>query len=335
MMVRALGAGMVGFGIVFVGVSMKLNYFAGLRLGESPAEGEVFAWLAVAVAGVNAGLPFAIARGARRSEWSVVVAGSLLLALFLLYSLGSAIGYAVSNRGAVVGGHEALTTSFKALQRQETDLRARLDAIKTKRPPGVIEADIARQKQDGLWTVTKECGDATATASRNFCKSFEALRAELAGSVEAVALRDQLVGVERELTALRAKGAGREPDPQASQLGRLLGLSTDKVRSGWSVLFAVLVELGCAFVPFIGLSMLGIQHAPPPVTSGDPPGGEDPVTGPDGSTTPAARSVARKRSGQGRRRSNRQPFVARPATELPPLRQAEFGEDGQLNITDQ
>jgi hypothetical protein len=332
MMVRALGVGMMGFGVVFVAASMRLNYFAGLHLGETLEEGRVFAWISVAVAGANAGLPFAIARGARRSEWSVVGAASLLLALFLLYSLGSALGYAAGNRGAVVGDRESLTASLKILQRQETDLRARLDAIKTKRPPGVIEADIARQKQDGLWYSTKECGDAKGAASRNFCKSFEGLRAELAGSVEAAPLREQLDSVEHVLSALRAKGAGREPDPQASQFGRLLGISTDKVRSGWSVLFAVLVELGCAFVPFIGLSMLGIQHAATAPASEAKV--DDPPMGVDGVVSSAARKAVRKRSGRAGGRARRAP-VARSVAELPPLRSAEFSEDGQLNITDQ
>ena len=263
MAIRVIGAFMVGLALAFIGVSMTMNFQAGLRLGETPLESQMFAWVAVAVAEANAGFPVAIAWGLQCRRWGVVVVASLVLVPFLLYSLGSALGYAAGNRGAVVGGREAITATFEAAQKEEKDLRGRLEKVATARPVTVIEKEIARHKQDRLWAVTKDCLDATATASREFCKAFEALQAELAGSAEAALLRRQLDKVVGEAAVLRTKGAGRDSDPQASTLSRLFGFSAENVQSAWSVLFATLVELGCAFVPMIGLSMLGLRHAPP------------------------------------------------------------------------
>jgi hypothetical protein len=331
-MVRLMGAMMIGLGLVFVVVSMKLNYLAGFRLGETPEEGQVFAWVAVAVAGTNAALPFAITVASRRCEWGLVAAGTMLFAVFLAYSLGSALGYAAGNRGAVVVGREAVTANFQAALNQENDLRGELEPIANTRPADVIQADLRRLKQDRVWTQTSACSDATASASREFCKGYHALEAELAGSVQAVRVRADLQRVTTELAKLRAHGAGRESDPQASLLSRLFGLTINDVRSAWSVLFAVLVELGCAFVPFIGLSILGIRHGAASMPHSCKRG-EEPLAI-DAHLLPQApkRAARLGRRGGGRIRLRRMP-TALP--QLPPLRKAEFGEDGQLKITDE
>jgi hypothetical protein len=267
-MTRAIGVVMLGLGVLFVAASMRMNYFAGLRLGETPEEGQVFAWLAVAVAGANAGLPFTIGWGARRSEWGVVIVATLLLVLFLLYSLCSALGYAAGNRGAAVGGREAISADFDAAQKHEKDLRSRLATVANVRPAAVIEAEIARQRQDRLWMMSSECREATGATSRAFCKGVETLRAELAAAGEASGLRLELARVTAELATLRGKGAGLDADPQIASLSRLFGFSRERVTSAWSALFSVLTELGCAFVPFIGLTMLGVRHAPSSGASG-------------------------------------------------------------------
>jgi hypothetical protein len=322
MMIRVLiGLAMVLFGLTFVAVSMAMNYHAGLSLGETAEQGAWFARLAAAVSGANAGLPFAVAWGYGRREWGTVAVGSVLLALFLVYSLGSALGYAVSNRGAVVGGRETLTATYDATRAREKDMRGRLAAVASARASTVIEGEMARQKQDRLWTSTRECSDATAPASREYCKAFEALRVELAAAVEAAQLRSEIDRVEQTLNALRGRGAGRDADPQASVIGWIFGLKAHHVRSGWSLLTAVLIEFGCAFLPFIGLSMLGLHGA---------------QAGQAASAKTPARSPYRKRRKAARKdRTLGYKLNGKTHGELPPLRATEFGEDGMLKVSDE
>jgi hypothetical protein len=317
-----IGAAMVGLGLLFVFVAMKMNYRAGLSLGEKPEEGLAFAWLAVAVVGANAGLPFAISWGFRHRQWGVAAVAMPLLALFLAYSLGSALGYAWGSRGVVVSSREDLTKKLQEAQQRDVDYQKRLKPQADARPVDVLEAVIARQKQDRLWTSTRECTDATALASRDFCKEFEALRAELASAKEAKQLRADIERASGEVARLRSQGAGRESDPQAGFLSRLFGFSVDRVRSGWSVLQALLVELGSAFLPYIGLTMLGVRHARSPAESNAPMRIE-------------AHLLAPERSVRKARRTGRPKAGPQPPRELPPLRSLEFDKYGRLKISDQ
>lgn len=329
-MVRVIGAVMIALGLAFVAVSMRLNYFAGLRLGETPEDGRIFGLVAMAVAAANGGLPFAIAAGVRRSQWGVTAAATVLLAIFLLYSLGSALGYAAGNRGGVVAEREGLTADYRAAVELEKDLRGRLKKVEGARPAGVLEAEMARQRQDRLWAQTKECTEATAVASRDFCKAYRALESELAAAATAANLRNDLKTASDRLTTLRAQGAGRESDPFAAAIGPLVNFSAQQVRSGWSMLFAVLVELGCAFVPFIGLSMVGVGHGGTPSPRLAQATGEPSAIPADKVRKGRTRVRKQVRRGHSQRR-----LPGPPMLQLPPLRKAEFGEDGQLRIEDE
>lgn len=316
---RVAGAVLLGLGILFIAVSMVMNFQAGLRLGETPSEGQVFAWVAVGVAGANAALPVAVAWGVHRGRWGIVAAASLLLAVFLFYSLGSALSYAAGNRGAVAGQRDTVTADFKAAQTVEADLRRDFEKVAKARDGSVIEQEMARQRQDRLWSATKECTEATAPASRQFCKGFFDLQSEAAASAKASGLYPQLKEAAANVARLRAHGAGRDADPQASVLNRLFGISSEDVQSGWSLLFAGLVELGCALVPVIGLSMLDVRH-------GTPVGGKLPAE------SSPRRSRVRRRS---RQRGKRLKITQGQLIELPPLRETIFDTEGQLKITDQ
>jgi hypothetical protein len=239
------------------------------------------------------------------------------------YSLCSALGYAAGNRGAAVGGREAISADFDAAQKHEKDLRSRLATVANVRPAAVIEAEIARQRQDRLWMMSSECREATGATSRAFCKGVETLRAELEAAGEASGLRLELARVTAELATLRGKGAGLDADPQIASLSRLFGFSRERVTSAWSALFSVLTELGCAFVPFIGLTMLGVRHAPSSGASGGDSAtivGQGPGRGPALKKRKSWKWLGRRMTG---------------LLELPPLRSVEFSEDGRVRITDQ
>lgn len=201
-------------------------------------------------------LPFFISRAWQSRKIFAAVVGGLLLVLCMTMSVLSAIGFAAQNRGAMVGGREAVTTDYDVAKAKRDDVRQQLSQVSRARPALVVESDIARLHQDRLWTSTRECSEATAMGSRVFCQRLAELGGELAAARKSGELRADLDRLEQDLRRLRAAGAGHESDPQASLVSRLLGVPMAQVRSGWEVMLAVLLELGAAFLPFLATAGL-------------------------------------------------------------------------------
>jgi hypothetical protein len=101
-------------------------------------------------------------------------------------------------------------------------------------------------EQDRRWRSSKECLDATADASRAFCKGYFELKAEAARASEAGHLEGQLAGLKRESRQLEEQGAGREADNQAAVLGRVTGLPAAQIERSLTLFLAILVEIGAA-----------------------------------------------------------------------------------------
>ena len=100
--------------------------------------------------------------------------------------------------------------------------------------------------------------DATLNASREFCKRIESLRAELALAAEDNVLTVKIEGLKFRIGQLRAKGAGREADPQLGEIARAAGLDILRVRSGMNWLLAIAVEAVSCF----GLFAIAWQRQP-------------------------------------------------------------------------
>ncbi|NDG19707.1 MAG: hypothetical protein EB117_15770, partial [Betaproteobacteria bacterium] len=141
---------------------------------------------------------------------------------------------------------------------------SRLSGLGAQRPASVIEAGLERQRQDARWKSSLECTDATARTSRDFCIGVAGLKEELAASVEAARLEGQRAGLQREVRALEDRGAGRDKDPQARMISRLLRIDAQQSAFGLTVFVAVMVELGAAFGLYLALHHSAPGHAPSP-----------------------------------------------------------------------
>jgi hypothetical protein len=124
---------------------------------------------------------------------------------------------------------------------------ARLKELGSTRLSGAIQADIAAQKQNRLWTLSEECTNASGTGARNFCASLEKLLGEHATSVEAEKLRAQDSTLASKLQGVNIADAMRSADPQSEALGRLLGVEPSRIMDALAILVAVLIELGSGF----------------------------------------------------------------------------------------
>jgi hypothetical protein len=175
--------------------------------------------------------------------------------------MASALGFSSQNREGVTASREHLNASLKEHAADLETASRRLKALGVHRLSGVVEADIARLKKDRLWDATSGCTDATLNASREFCKRIETLRAELALAAEDNVLTVKIEGLKFKIGQLRAKGAGREADPQLGEIARAAGLDILSVRSGMNWLLAIAVEAVSCF------GLFAIAWQPPPGAS--------------------------------------------------------------------
>jgi hypothetical protein len=240
----AMAAGLV---VAVIALSMRMNFEFGYGLGTSAATAQIFALLSVAFDGLKALFPLIVAWQWRDGRKLHAAAAAGLFALAAAYGLASAVGFASHNREGIAASQENLNAS---LTEHAADLEAaekRLKALGVHRISGVIEADIAKLRKDRLWDSTAGCTEATLTASRDFCKRIDGLRAELALAAADTVLTAKIEGLKFKIEQLRARGAGREADPQLSEIARATGMELLRVRSWMNWLLAIAVEAVSCF----------------------------------------------------------------------------------------
>lgn len=254
--------------LAFMAAAGSMAWHFNSAQGASTAEGQILGAVSVANSVLVALLPFFIVWGRQERRWLHTIVGTLAFVLCFGWSLFSAAGFAASSRGAVTGGREALALRLQVASGELAEAEAKFKAHGVVRAAPVIEEALARARQDKRWSSSKECTEATAEASRTFCREVGDLRVELAASVEADRLSRKLEALRGEIRTLRERGAGQDKDPQAGMLARLTGIEVSQAQLVWIVFAAVLVEFGAAFGLFLALGHYGLRlhGAPAPPT---------------------------------------------------------------------
>lgn len=241
-------------GVVFMAASGAMNFVFMSGQGRGELEGHILGAVSVAVSLSVALLPFFIAWAFANRRLLSSGLGALVWVIFLGFSLLSALGFASLNRGAVTGSRDAITLRHDGTLKDISEADGRLRALGTVRPQAVIDAAIAGTRQEKAWTSSRSCEDATAAASREFCKGYFELRRELAASVEAARLSRKIDDLKREARRLKEQGAGQDRDPQARLLSIISGMDEERAQRGLIVFVALLVELGAALLPYLALA---------------------------------------------------------------------------------
>ena len=210
--------------VLLTAASIYMNWSFWIGQGSDASSSQVLGAVSIGIDVFKASLPLVIAWA-----WSARLRlGSLIGIIFftgcLVFSLFSAIGFAASSRGAVTGSREAVSLRYQAAERELREIKERVTSLGAIRPRAVIEAAIARAKQDRLWSSSNECRDATVEASRAYCRGVGDLRIELAAAVESERLRDRGAALKTEVDIFLAAGARNEQDQQAGLLARLTGV---------------------------------------------------------------------------------------------------------------
>jgi hypothetical protein len=279
-----------GLVLAVTALSMCMNFEFGHGLGTSEGTGLMLGGLSVGFDGLKALLPLFVAWQWRDRHWVRAGAGGVLFILVAAYGMASALGFSSQNREGVTAGREHLNASLKEHMADVETAEQRLKALGPHRIGGAVEADIAKLKKDRLWDATSGCTDATLVASREFCKRIDSLRAELALAAEDHVLSAKAEGLKFKIDQLRARGAGREADPQLGEIARATGADLLRVRSGMNWLLAIAVEAVSCFGLFAIAWQRGGRGTRPVKAE---PQGARPWRLVEGEEVPAARPLLR------------------------------------------
>ena len=245
--------------LVFVFASGVMNWIFWSGQGRTGPEGDILGAVSGAVDVFKCLLPIFVARSWANRKWIFVGIGSTVFALFLTFSLLSAIGFAAGNRGFVSGGREMLGLRLEQANADLEATREKRKEMPKHRPAHVVEEAIKGAQQDRHYALSKSCSEATWKDPRDFCKGYFDLRAELASAVEDDRLAAKIEALALEIRQLREQGAGQDKDPQARMLATLSGLELDKAQKVLIVFVAILVELGAAFGLYLATGW-GVEH---------------------------------------------------------------------------
>jgi hypothetical protein len=233
--------------LLLSGASMAMNWSFWIGQGVDVGTARLLGAVSIAVDVFKATLPLVIAWASAQRVMLAYRMGMLFFCGCLCFSFVSALGFAVSSRGAASESRAVGSIRYAAAEAELRDMKGRIAVLGSTRPEAVVEEALARLKQDRRWASSSQCNNATVDQSRDFCRGFGDLRVELAGAVEARKLRAKSAALEAEIEGLVGAGARLETDRQAGFLARLTGIGLQGVQTGMVLLFAVLVEVGAAF----------------------------------------------------------------------------------------
>lgn len=237
--------------LILIVVSGSMNFLFMQSLGKTPAEGMVLGAASAAADLLKCLLPFFIAWAWQARKVVFVVCGSLVFAFITAFSLLSALGFAADNRGHLAGTREGLNATFDTVARDIREAETKRAGLPKHRPASVVEQAINAIKQDRRWSTSKECTEATAEGSRQFCADYFAAKAELATSIEDQRLSNAIEKLKAESERLKGQGAGQDKDPQVSIISRLFKLDESFVRNALVIFAALLVEVGSGLGLFL------------------------------------------------------------------------------------
>lgn len=261
-MVRhALGVlGVIAAGVLLA-VSAAMNYRFGFSLGKTEMDGQIYGLASAAADCFKALAPFFFFAAVRNKMWSQAMAAAVVWFVVTAYSMTSAVGHAALNRLDTTGQRAVEAANYKDLRADAKRAQEQLAWIPQHRPATTVEADIAAQKTQRMWTWTSGCTAAstTTTAQRTFCSNLHKLEAERASALEAAKLEARIADLNAKLGNSHGGTVMAEADPQASVLSKLLGINIDTIQIGLTLFVALLIEIGSGFGMYVAFAHWNID----------------------------------------------------------------------------
>lgn len=241
---HALGVLGVLAASVLLLVSGAMNWRFGYSLGHSELDSQLLGLASAAADGLKALIPFFLFAAIRNKQWSQALAGGLLWVVCLSYSLTSALGFSALNRADTTGERAVQAAVYGDLRTELDKTRERLAWVPQHRPAAMVQQEIEALKQNRRWALSDGCTNATASASKAFCRQYFQLGAELGAAQEAAKLQVRIDEMRAQLDTATTGVALVSADPQVDVLSKLSGTAKDWVATALVLMVAMLVELG-------------------------------------------------------------------------------------------
>ena len=250
-----------------VAVTMMVNATYQFGQGATPPDAMMRAVAMVVFDSLKAGLPVGMSWWWARRQWSMLAIGAITFAFCFAMSLISAIGFYATNHATVTQDRDGITIRYHTARRQLADIDKRLGEIGSVRTADVVETALKALRTDKRYLTSKSCEDATAPASREFCRDYFGIEGELATAREVQRLQVRRETLQASVDQLLKAGADKDSDPQATTLSRILPfLRLQDVKIGVDLLPALLLEIVASFGLVLATSMM--QWMPRPEIAG-------------------------------------------------------------------
>jgi hypothetical protein len=207
-------------GFVSVGAAMALIAASGLMnwvfmssLGKSEFEQHILGAVSVAVSAFLALLPTLVLWAYREGRSVFILLGLPVFLAFGAFSLSSAVGFAAKNRGSISEDRALAATKLAGIRHEIEETETKLKTLGTSHPFPALQESLRGLEQDRRWQSSKSCTDATADASRSFCKGYVDLKAEAVRASE----RSSAVGRAHYRTQRRSPSSRRSGRRQGSR----------------------------------------------------------------------------------------------------------------------
>jgi hypothetical protein len=260
----------------FIALSAAINWRYGHSVGRDAADQFIFAAISLAGDIAKAITPFFFWYALAGRRVLPAIAAALFWISCTAYSLSSAAGFAELNRAEQTGRLVTGKETYEALQGEIARKEGQLKALGSFDPPGVIAQRLEALRQNPRWASSRQCTDATASASRSFCAAYHTQASEREKAIEGEKLEAEIADLRAKLPALAGAARIAHGDPRAGFLVRLTGWDILKVQTGFALLFIAVLEIGSGLGLFIALSHGGQARpgeapspAPAPAPFGD------------------------------------------------------------------
>lgn len=233
-------------------VSVAMNWRFGLTLGRTELDSQIYGLASIGADCLKAFSPFLIAWGWRNKHYIGSFFATIILFVTMSYSITSSVGFASLNRAQIVGERQSNHEKYNALKKEKEALVKSSHKLGETLPVNEVKSRLRALEQNKRWSSSKECTNSTVQASREFCKKYFSLEAELGRSKEKQKIDLRLSELNKEVKA--SPTILQSADPQALELSNLTGAKIEVVKTSLIVLVALLVELGSTFGFYISLN---------------------------------------------------------------------------------
>jgi hypothetical protein len=238
-------AALLSAAAAFCAVSLAANLWYSLSLGTEPLDKAIYAAASVAADVFKIGLPLQLLALWAKRDRLLSVTGFVLWLMCFGWSLGSAVGFALSSRAETVAERVAARETRDGWEATVHRATEQLSALGGHRPIAVIEAELAATTvPPHIRQRTNACAEVTLPESQAACAPTLRLRKELAAAEAAARLESRVEAGREKLDTLPV--AGSSADPQVAALARLTGRDEGSLRTGFALFLAALIEAGSA-----------------------------------------------------------------------------------------